>query len=137
MIASVAPPKYLWQLRLARSGLIAAVCVGFVGCASVGGSNAGPGPTSSTRFEAAKQAWEKGATVDSADQGTYWSRAASDLTQETGSGESGDAGFRAAEHELQQLNGLPHADQTHAERAEFHHDTQALNSLFGTTALYG
>jgi hypothetical protein len=137
MIASVAPPGYSWHLRVARLGLMAAVCVGFIGCGSAGGSNAGPGPTPSTGFEAAKQAWEKGATVDSADQGTCWSRAASDLTQETGSGQSGDVGFRVAEHELRQLAALPDADQTDAENAEFHHDTQALNSFFGTTALYG
>ena len=137
MNSAVALPRNSWPFRVVRFGLIAAVCVGFVGCASAGSSNVGQRPTSSSGFEAAKQAWDKGATVDSADQGTYWSRAESDLTQATDSGESGGAGFKAAERELQQLAALPDADQTHAESAEFHHDTQALNTFFGTTNLYG
>jgi hypothetical protein len=119
-----------------RCGLMAAVCVGFVGCASVGGSNAGQRPPSSIGFEAAKQAWEKGAAADSADQGIYWSRAESDLAQDTDSGESSGAGFRSAEHELQQLAALPDADQTLAESAGFKHDTRALDTFFATNGLY-
>jgi len=136
MISVVAPFRSWLLSGIMRCGLMAAVCVGFVGCASAGGSNAGQRPSSSTGFEAAKQAWEKGAAADSADQGTYWSRAESDLTQATDSGASGDAGFKSAEHELQQLAALPDADQTQAESAEFQHDTRALNTFFATSGLY-
>lgn len=137
VISVVAPPRSSWRARITACCLIAAVGVGFVGCASVGGSNAGLRRSSSTGFEAAKQAWEKGAAADSADQGVYWSRAGSDLTKATGAGESGGAGFKSAEHELEQLAVLPDADQTQAESAAFQHDIRALNTFFGTSGLYG
>jgi hypothetical protein len=79
--------------------------------------------------------WQAGATAISAQQGKYWSQAATDLTQ----GETTDSdptGYAAAVTELKELISLPDAQQTPQQNARFHADIDGLNTFFKTPGLY-
>jgi len=87
-------------------------------------------------FAAAKEQWQEGATVDAADQGLNWSRAATDLTNAVAASATGTVGYATAAAELKQLASLPDAMQTPAQMAESISDVAALNTFFGTPGLY-
>ncbi len=90
---------------------------------------------STAGYDAALAQWKAGATTDSADQGSNWAKAVTDLTN----GESTDTnttGYAAAITQLKQLISLPDAQQTAAQNAEYHADINALNTFFGTPGLY-
>jgi hypothetical protein len=109
------------------------------GCGSIGRAGARPAASATSGhggFFAAKLAWQQGASVDSADQGRYLERAASDLAEAVVTGSTNALRYRAGERELRQLAALPDADQTPAQNATFRRDATALNMLFGTGHLY-
>jgi hypothetical protein len=87
-------------------------------------------------FTAAKQEWVGGSNAISADQDSYFSKAASDLTSAINSGAPNVSGYQMAVQELQQLASLPDADLTSTQDSEFQNDTSALNTFFGTQGLY-
>jgi hypothetical protein len=95
-----------------------------------------PPPAPVTRsYDAARVQWQDGATAISAEQGRFWSQAAADLTL----GETTDSdptGYVGAVTMLNQLIGLPDAQQTQAQNAEFHADINGLNAFFKTPGLY-
>jgi hypothetical protein len=109
------------------------------GCGSNARAGARPSATATSGqsgFLAAKLAWQQGASVDSADQGKYLERAASDLAKAVVTGSTNALRYRAGQRELRQLAALPDADQTPAQSATFRSDAVALNMLFGTGHLY-
>jgi hypothetical protein len=122
---------------LAVTGALALILIG--GCGSDGRTSARPA-TSTTPgqgfFLAAKVAWQQGASADSADQGRYLERAASDLAKAAGTGSTNALRYQAGERELRQMAALPAADQTLSQNATFQRDATALNILFGTGRLY-
>lgn len=92
-------------------------------------AGAGAG-TAAKHYADARAEWRRGASQTSAMQPRYWSAAATDLAK------AGHAGYAAAIAELRQLAGLPDAQQTPAQNAEYHHDIDALNRFFHTPGLY-
>ncbi len=90
-------------------------------------------PTTPVGFTDAKQEWEQGAAAISADQGSYWLQAASDLT---GVSDPPGPGYATAVGELRQLASLPDAMMTPAQSAEYQADIGALNGFFSTSGLY-
>jgi hypothetical protein len=93
-------------------------------------------PQSPAGFTAAKQEWTEGSTAISAEQNTYFSQAASDLTGAINSGAPSTSGYQSAVQELQQLASLPETDLTPTQDSEFKNDTSALNTFFDTQGLY-
>ena len=89
-----------------------------------------------SQFAAARQQWTSGATAISAQQGAYWTKAASLLTSAVNSGEPGTAGFAQAAQELTQLTALPDAGLTSAQRTQEINLVAALNTFFSTPGLY-
>jgi hypothetical protein len=87
------------------------------------------GTSGNDGFAAASADWQYGATVSSADQGSYWTSAEQAL--------AADGSEYAAEvAELQNLISLPDANQTPAQNAAYHHDIAALDTFFATPGLY-
>jgi Protein of unknown function (DUF4232) len=100
------------------------------------GTNGGDATQAQSQFSEAQQLWKTGATADSAEQGAYWSQAASLLTNAVQSGAAGTAGFSKAAQELTQLASLPDAMQSAAQQSEATQDTALLNTFFDTPGLY-
>ena len=75
-------------------------------------------------------------TAISAQQGSYWGKAANDLH----AGQSTDTGdtsrYPGAITRLKDLISLPDAQQTPAQNAAYHADITALNAFFNTPGLY-
>ncbi len=92
--------------------------------------------TSSVGYAAAKIQWQKGATAISANQGSYWAKAAADLKAGKTSDPGDTSGYPAAIKELQNLITLPDAQQTPAQNAQYHADLKSLNVFFQTPGLY-
>jgi hypothetical protein len=96
-----------------------------------------PTKAPATHFYAdAKQQWKKGATAISAQQGLYWSKAASDLHSGIGTDPGDTSGYQKRIDELKELISLPDAQQTPAQNAQYHADIDDLNTFFGTPGLY-
>jgi predicted lipid-binding transport protein (Tim44 family) len=102
-------------------------------------STTAPAPTASTTasttsaaetsaFGAAKAQWVAGAKADAANQGQYWTQAATDL--------SPFAGYSSDVADLRQLAALPDTDDTPTQMAEATADVNTLNSFFATPGLY-
>jgi hypothetical protein len=86
-------------------------------------------------YDTAKTQWQMGATAISAQQGLYWTQAATALTV----GEATDTnttGYADAITHLKELVTLPDAQQTPAQNAAYHADINALNAFFKTPGLY-
>jgi len=100
-----------------------------------------PAPPATTRstthfYAKARTQWTQGASAISAQEGLYWSKAASDLQagENTDSGDT--SGYPKAIDELKNLAALPDAQQTPAQNAQYHTDIDDLNAFFGTPGLY-
>ena len=87
-------------------------------------------------FAAAKDQWVQGASAISANQGTYWDQAATDLANAASSAGPQSASYMTAVQELHQLAALPETSETATQMAEAQQDTSALDSFFGTPGLY-
>jgi hypothetical protein len=79
--------------------------------------------------------WQSSATANSADQGGYWIKAATDLEAAVSANDAGIGGFGTAAHELRDLASLPNTGLTDAQIAEAHADVKALDTFFGTPGL--
>jgi hypothetical protein len=86
-------------------------------------------------YDAARAQWQAGATAISAQQGSYWSQAADDLTLGEAT-DSDSTGYADAVTALKELISLPDAQQTAAQNARYHTDIDALNIFFKTPGLY-
>jgi hypothetical protein len=80
--------------------------------------------------------WQEGAAAISADQGSYLTQAATDLSNAIAAGEGNTSGYSSAVSELQQLASLPETSDTPAQISEAQSDLMALNTFFGTSGLY-
>jgi hypothetical protein len=80
--------------------------------------------------------WQGGASAISADQGSYLTQAATDLSNAIAAGEANTSGYSSAVQELQQLASLPETSDTPTQISEAQSDTTALNTFFGTSGLY-
>ncbi|HEY8302270.1 MAG TPA: DUF4232 domain-containing protein [Jatrophihabitans sp.] len=80
-------------------------------------------------FAAAQIQWRRGAGVDSAHQGAFWTRARHDLRRD-----EGRWGYQAGE--LAQLIALPDSGLTPVQQHRFVHDVKDLNRFFTTPGLY-
>jgi hypothetical protein len=102
--------------------------------------SASPTPTktkaTTVGYAAAKLQWQKGATAISADQGSYWAKAAADLKAGKSIDPGDTSGYPAAIKDLQNLIMLPDAQQTPAQNAQYHADLKSLNGFFQTPGLY-
>jgi hypothetical protein len=87
-------------------------------------------------FAAAKLEWQQGASAISADQNSYFTQAATDLSNAIAAGEGNTSGYSSAVQELQQLASLPETSDTPAQMSEAQSDITALNTFFGTSGLY-
>jgi hypothetical protein len=96
-----------------------------------------PKAASRPAYDAAKSQWKQGATAISADQGKYWTKAASQLTAGASTDGGDTSGYLAAAAALTELTSLPDAMQTPAQNATYHADIDALNAFFHTPGLYG
>lgn len=100
------------------------------------GTNGGDATQAQTQFSEARQLWVAGASAISADQGSYWTHAASLLTNAVNSGAPGTAGFALAAQELTELAALPDAMLTPSQRAQEINLVGALNVFFSSPGLY-
>jgi len=100
------------------------------------GTNGGDTTQAQTQFSEARQLWVAGASAIAADQGSYWTHAASLLTDAVNSGAPGTAGFALAAQELTELAALPDAMLSPAQKAQEVNLVGALNIFFSSPGLY-
>jgi hypothetical protein len=82
-------------------------------------------------FYAARQEWLGSASVDAAQQGAYWQRAALDLARV----ERDRSTYAAASRALTNLASLPDTDKTPAQGRQFGADLAVIAEFFGTPYL--
>ena len=100
------------------------------------GINGGDTTQAASQFSEARRLWVAGASAISADQGSYWTQAATLLTNAVNSGASGTAGFAEAAQNLTNLTALPDAMLTPAQQTERVNYLGALNIFFSSPGLY-
>ena len=90
---------------------------------------------SDANYLEAKEQWKLGATAISAEEGNFWTSAATDL-QAGLTTDNPTTGYTTAIAQLQDLVHLPDAQQTAEQNAAYHADIDALNTFFHTPELY-
>jgi hypothetical protein len=129
----VTPPDETHSTRIAFGST---VCEQPTLSSLAAGTNGGDATQAQTQFSEARQLWVAGASAVSADQGSYWTHAASLLTNAVDSGAPGTAGFAEAAQELTELAALPDAMLSPAQKTQEVNLVGALNIFFSSPGLY-
>ena len=124
------------ETHSARIAFGSTVCEAPTISALAAGTNGGDATQAQTQFSEARQLWVAGASAISADQGSYWTHAASLLSNAVSSGAPGTAGFAEAAQELTALAALPDAMLSPAQKTQEINLVGALNTFFSSPGLY-
>lgn len=95
-----------------------------------------PSKPSGPGYDAARTAWQQGASASSAQAGSFWKTAATDLTNAESSDTGDTSGYALAAADLLAMLTLPDAQQSPAQNAAFHAGISALDAFFNTPGLY-
>jgi hypothetical protein len=129
----VTPPDETRSIHVAFG---AAICFAPSITTLARGTNGGYTTQAAGQFSEARQLWVAGASAISADQGSYWTQAATLLTNAITSGAPGTAGFAEAAQNLTDLTALPDAMLTPAQQTQRVNYIGALNIFFSSPGLY-
>jgi hypothetical protein len=104
--------------------------------ASPAPASSAPSGPSGPGYDAARTAWQQGASSSSAQEGAFWKKAATDLTGAVSSDTGDTSGYALAAADLLAMLTLPDAQQSPAQNAAFLAGVSALDAFFNTPNLY-